>query len=235
MRALENEQTRRRMLGYTPKYQPSLGLWVCADNCVESGSLVSQLNDLSGRGRHFSQASDTKKPARIANARNGHAAISFDGVNDALVTPVLTFAQPLHFFFALSWHLMTSGGGQFIVDGTSHYGCVFHNANDPTIRTYFGAMGPTMAFTSDTWMILDVVLNGASSKVAINGGAQTTGNGGTGSPGGITLGSLAAQSAGNFAQYLLGEFVATTTELTGAARLQMCAYLAAKWGIPLAA
>lgn len=234
MRALENEQTRRRMLGYSPRYDANIGLWVCADNCVEFGGLVSQLNDMSGYGRHFTQSVDSYKPTLIRNARNGHAGIQADGVNDYLLLPAATgLVQPLHHFFALSWTYVSSKI-QNILDGTTNNGAsIFQPAGAQKIGSCFGGTYPSPLTLPSGYFILDVVENNASSKMAINGGTQSAGGSGTVNPGGLVLFGNSALGC-NCAATLL-EYTAFTAELTSTARLQELARLSTKWAIPLAA
>lgn len=234
MRALENEQTRRRMLGYTPRFESSLGLWVCADNVVASGSLVSQLADMSGYGRNFSQSSDAKKPTRIANARNGHAVIDFNGTSQYLTTGAVSFPAPMHLFFAVKLRPNNNANPHRLIDQTvagSPTALIYTDAT--SIYLNDGNVAPTLTgLTPSTWMILDVVRNSTASKIAKNGGEQTVGNSGTNSMNGILLGAY-ANLGDYFGNFQLGELIVFSAEKTGTARSRVCAYLSSKWGIPL--
>lgn len=70
---------------WSPLTIAGLTIWLRADAVtLGTGSEVAQMNDLSGFGRHFTQATTTKRPLLIASdARfNGQPTVDFDGVDD---------------------------------------------------------------------------------------------------------------------------------------------------------
>lgn len=220
--------------GYRPTFVSSLGLWICGDNVVaDSSNRISQATDLGPFARHFTQSTDGYKPLRVLNARNGHAAIVSDGVDDYLrLAASAGLVQPMHYFFALSWTYVSTKT-QNLLDGTTTNGAsIFQPAAAQKIGSCFGGTYPTPLTLPSGYFILDVVENNASSKMAINGGTQSTGGSGTNNPGGLILFANGAYGAPCAASLL--EFTAFTAELTGAARLQELARLSTKWAIPLA-
>jgi hypothetical protein len=71
----------------------SLALWLDADDASTltlNGSTVSQWNDKSGNARHVSQATAANQPTLTASGLNGKPVVTFDGVNDRLVTASTT-------------------------------------------------------------------------------------------------------------------------------------------------
>lgn len=70
--------------GFSPMGLPGLALWLDAalSPATESGGAIVQLDDLSGNGRHASQATAARRPAR--SAVGGRVTILFDGVDDHL-------------------------------------------------------------------------------------------------------------------------------------------------------
>jgi hypothetical protein len=50
----------------------------------DTGSDTSQWDDISGNGRHATQATSGNRPSIVANVRNGRQVRRFDGVNDQL-------------------------------------------------------------------------------------------------------------------------------------------------------
>jgi len=67
----------------------ALALWLDADDASTitlNGSTVSQWNDKSGNARHASQATAANQPARTLNGLGGRTVLTFDGVDDRLVT-----------------------------------------------------------------------------------------------------------------------------------------------------
>jgi hypothetical protein len=73
---------------WTPVQLPNLQLWLDAADASTitlNGSSVSQWDDKSGNGRHFSQTADaTHQPAYVTSGINGRGSIGFDGINDRL-------------------------------------------------------------------------------------------------------------------------------------------------------
>ena len=75
--------------GFDPKSIANLSVWYDASDATTitlNGSNVSQWNDKSGNGYHASQSTSANQPAYVTNDRNGRPVVSFDGVNDSLVT-----------------------------------------------------------------------------------------------------------------------------------------------------
>lgn len=62
-------------------------LWLDASDAstiTHSGGAVSQINDKSGNGRHFTQGTSANQPRIDTHTQNGLAVLDFDGVNDRL-------------------------------------------------------------------------------------------------------------------------------------------------------
>lgn len=79
-------RTRLPKLGFLPTEFSGLALWLdAADTATitESSGAVSQWDDKSGNGRHFTQATGANQPATGTNTRNGLNVISFV-TNDSL-------------------------------------------------------------------------------------------------------------------------------------------------------
>ena len=59
----------------------AVGWWDASDitSITQSGNLVSQWNDKSGGGRHFTQATEAAKPRINQAVRSGHAVLTFEG------------------------------------------------------------------------------------------------------------------------------------------------------------
>lgn len=63
-------------------------LWIDASDAstiTQSSGSVSQINDKSGNGRHFTQATGTLQPRIDTVTQNGLAVLDFDGSNDRLM------------------------------------------------------------------------------------------------------------------------------------------------------
>jgi hypothetical protein len=78
---------------FNPKQVSGLVLWVNAANVIKDGSNnVSQMTDLSGGGKHLTQATLLNQPLFVPAALNNRAVIRTDGVNDSLVSPAMGFS-----------------------------------------------------------------------------------------------------------------------------------------------
>lgn len=75
---------------FTPSSLTGLVLWVQADSLVDdglaSGSSVSIWGDDSSVGNNMLQATVANQPLLRTNVVNGHSTVSFDGVNDQMVS-----------------------------------------------------------------------------------------------------------------------------------------------------
>ena len=78
---------RSRASGFNPKSIAGLALWLDASDASTitlNGATVSQWRDKSGNARHLSEATANNQPTM--STLNGRGALSFDGVNDRLIT-----------------------------------------------------------------------------------------------------------------------------------------------------
>lgn len=68
---------------FTPLKLPNLEQWFDADQMGGvDGQPLATIPDLSGKGKHAPQITQSKQGIWIANAQNGHAALRVDGVDD---------------------------------------------------------------------------------------------------------------------------------------------------------
>lgn len=73
---------------FSPNKIDGLSLWLDASDVgtiIEVGGFVSQWSDKSGNGNHATQTTGSQQPATGANTINGLNAITYDGMNDALI------------------------------------------------------------------------------------------------------------------------------------------------------
>lgn len=82
--------------GFNPKSIAGLEAWydasVASSITIETG--VKQWSDLSGKGRHLTQAVTNNQPAYNSVTLNGKPTVTFDGANDRMITTA-TFSIPL--------------------------------------------------------------------------------------------------------------------------------------------
>lgn len=181
---------------------------------------VSGQADQSGVGRHLLQATAAKQMLCVAPGVNLQPVVRGDGVDDFLQTTLFSVAQPWHFFIVFKTRTLGAPyPGQSVVFGSQNGLNVFC-LDDTTPRTVFttdtaNLIGPASAIANGAFADMNVVANGASSKMrslGIQVGAGQTG-----------------------AQPLTGLTVAALFDGTGANAIDvaMCALYSAE--VPLAA
>lgn len=91
-----NARLLRPSRSFTPRSIPGLVLWMDVTNASSltfNGSNVSQANDLSGFGRHFTQSTGANQPSYSATAMNGRPAIQFTSSITNLMNSTATIAD----------------------------------------------------------------------------------------------------------------------------------------------
>lgn len=108
---------------FSPLAVSGLGIWLDADDAstIMIATGVSQWNDKSGNGRHFSQASTTKQPSYQTAAINGRNVVRADGTNDGMQSAIgLSLSQNVAgmtiFACRLTRSSPTSGENLFKID-----------------------------------------------------------------------------------------------------------------------
>jgi hypothetical protein len=241
--AMNNRLLRPRANGFSPKQIAGLELWfdasVSSSVTLNSGN-VSQLDDLSGKGRHLEQGTAANQPSYVTAGQNGKNTIDFGASGGKYLLQSLasavTLSQPLAFFWA--YKTGASGSGVYTitdvknaaVDGTGRI-ATFGNA-ETEIRFFAGANNAT-AVNTNAWNVASCVFNGASSVRRVNTTTPTTINTGTQSYSDrLVLGAnhgFAAFHKGSF-----GELVIYSGNMTDSASVALLNYLGKKWGVTLA-
>ncbi|MFM6022262.1 MAG: hypothetical protein ACKPER_04955, partial [Dolichospermum sp.] len=192
--------TRLVVLGkklWTPA-QMSTALWLDAadsSTIILNGSTVSQWNDKSGNGRNAIQATATNQPAYTANGLNGKPVLTFDGINDFLVSSTGTYGPNVSIFAVarqdggISYQRLLN----FRIDQFAFFGSL--NGN---FATFFGNNGwndttantPSIAVTSAR--VLGVVnpTSGSAATPYVDGIAQNTKTGTMGISNGVDIGAI---------------------------------------------
>lgn len=226
--------------GFSPLiFSPAL--WLKADAgtlqtvggsaATADGDPVGQLLDQSGNGHHVSQATSTKRGTLKTGIQNGLPAIRFDGVDDFLQSAAFTLAQPWTLVIACRWLRALAGAGEYAVDGLAlNSAAFFRDQTTGAQTTYAGAFGPTVTAGATTAAIYALVWNGVSTTLQYNGNAANTGNAGTGTPGGITIG-IGADGSQVPANVDCFEVLAFGSALAAGDRTSLINYLNGRWGI----
>jgi hypothetical protein len=187
---------------------------------------VSQWNDISGNGRHLTQATGASQPTY--NAGSGFPYLQFDGTDDFMKTGSFTQSQPISVYFV--GQQVTWTNTDIFWDGLAA-GCqAFQNGSTPNIGINAGStLGSVSSLAVGANGILCAVFNGASSSLRHNRNSAITGAAGAGNPDGFTLGSTRVPSA--YGNIRVSAFAAFSVAHTTAEQDNIIAGLGAEWGI----
>lgn len=226
---------------WTPR-EITTALWLDADSpssITLNGATVSQWNDLSGNGRHATQATAASQPTYTASAINSKPAMTFDGSNDSMTSSTGSYGPDISIYAVTS---LTSGIDykRLINIGTTDTNGFFGTggAGQTFFATFFGnpAIGwnDTSANTPNVSLLgknaVVGVVNGANVATPyVDGTAQNTKNGAMATATGVVLGEQPT-TAGQFWSGPVGEIVITNYALSTVDRQKLEGYLAWKWG-----
>ena len=199
-----------------------------ADFTFSSGSIVSQWNDLSGNGRHFT-SSGTPEPTRTGT-QNGRPTVVFDGVNDYMVTAAwAAISQPTTIVTVAQFDSIANPS-HYLYDGlgTSNRHAIISGTGYGTINHFAGIEAQAGAKDLN-WHIFAVEYNGASTRVRIDGGAASTIDVGTQTLTGLTLASrfsIGDRLNGEVAHLFLKNAALSLADLNS-----LGSYLGGRWGV----
>ena len=223
-----DRQTGRVPIGFLPSRIPNQKIW-CRYNrgITVTGSGVSQWDDASGNGNHLKQGTDANRMTKEADG-----SILGNGVDQFLKADAFTWNQPEEIFILvkqLTWTALDT-----IFDGnTLNSGKLRQdNISTPRIESYAGAaVGPNTNMPLNTYRVLMIVFNGASSLIQANKLTPVTGNAGAANMGGLTLG--ASGTPDRHSNIQVKEIIGYGATLSAAERLQNINYLARVGGLSI--
>jgi hypothetical protein len=221
--SLGNMLSRGGRVAFNP-LSLSPALWLS-----DTGTNAAQWNDLSGNGRHATQAIGASQPAIIANALNGRQVRRFDGVNDEMRS-LFALNQPMTAIVAYRSNNTTAAQ---VVIGNQLTGAnlMVHRAGaSATAGLNMGVLYAPLGSTANA-NIFCTIANGANSQVFRNGVLAGTGNAGSNNAAFFSIGSngaLAAYFNGDIAEVLV--FPAA---LSAENRRRIEGYLSVKYNIAL--
>lgn len=148
---------------------------------------VGYVSDLSGNGRHLltvasngTQVNASRPQLRLA-ARNGRAALSFDGVNDYITHNSLpTGGTDVHVFVVTSWTV--DGNVRAIVDNDHGNTGGFVIQSIAGVPTHFGLSssgsnaGAASLVANGQWRVLSGHTSSSANSIRTNGGTLVTQN-----------------------------------------------------------
>ena len=205
---------------FLPSDLAGLKLWCKFNSGITvTGAGVSQWDDVSGNGNHLKQGTDTNRPSKESDG-----SILFDGVDNFLKADAFTLVQPETVYF-LGKQVTWTSADRFFDGNTDDTGGINQNPTTPKLRVNAGiAFDDDGTMAVDTYAIISVIFNGASSSIQTNYATIVTGNAGAGDMGGFTLGSRPSVTLVSNIQ--VKEIAVFNTAHDAVTRLQMIAYLA---------
>lgn len=150
---------------------------------LTDGNTVAQVDDASGNSRHATQGSAGFRPTYETNELNGHAILRFTG--DSMSTPAFTRNQP-HTVVAVAKYRGAYSANAGLCDGHTAFSAYLHRSGSTSMQGYAGS-GLVVATTPQAYHIYVWVVNGASSRLVIDG-TTTSGTSGATNASGMRLG-----------------------------------------------
>ena len=178
---------------FTPKKISGLLAWYDPSDLSsvtkDGSNLVSQISDKSGNGIQLAQPTALNKPVWQSDG-----SILFDGVNSYLRNTTANIPQP--FTILLVYKNVTWASGRGILTGDATNLCGVRQQGSPPNEHKFMAptlIGDNASMALNTYEILTMQFNGASSSFQFNNKTATTGN-----PGANGLGALVIGARGDY-------------------------------------
>lgn len=189
---------------------------------------VGRLIDKSGRGNHAVQAVADARPV-LRRGASGRLYLEFDGVDDRLVSGAIAFGAVTDRVSAIR-QLGWTTADLIFQSHASDYGLLQQAGASPGLRLYSGVAGPSsLALAVGADGLIAERFDGAGSRIAINGGAATTGNAGTGLANMISVGGrVSGSGASNIRFYGV---VMIGRALNDAETLRLTRFMARRAGI----
>ena len=161
----------------------------------DGSNRISKWADKLGSGNDLTQTTDTRKPTITVNG------VKFSGGaspnNQFMLTAAIaSLDQPTMIYIVMKHITWTNGDS--IIDGLStNTGRLMQYTSTPNIAAYAGGSVVLDGnLTLDTFAVIRVLFNGASSKLIVNANTPTTGNFGTNNMLGIIMGAYDTNGGG---------------------------------------
>lgn len=208
---------------------PDLAIWLDANDgstvTLRDSQYVTTWADNSGNGINASQATAANQPEYVTSGTR--PLVRFNGTSHYLTAALGTLTQPTTIFYAGSFGNKTGG---VMLDGTGSTNRQVIGAGTATtadVVMWSGSVGPSWGNMPQSFGVYTAVFNGASSSARKDGVQVNTGNPGSNSIQGLTLG--ARFSAARFLDGDVGELLIYDRLLNATEIGQVETYLMNKW------
>lgn len=241
---------RPRQTGFNPRSIATLAGWWDASVVSSLAQLstgetavsadsdpVGYWADLSGNGRNLTQSTTNNRPFYKPGVLNGKPVIDFDGSNDSMLAS-FTLAQPITYFLVYRYDATISTGNPRVMDGATGNTMSFFGSTSSTLMGLFAGSSADPLISMDqrtSFSITEIEANGASTAIRLNGasvGFASSNSIGSSAPNGIRLGAFSASVA--FGDVSFAEVLIYSSVLAADSARRVRAYLATKYGIPVA-
>jgi hypothetical protein len=163
--------------GHTP------GWFIYTDSVVQAGNAVRRWGDYLNSTHDLLQTTGSKQPIV------GASGITFDGTDDYMQTATFTYAQPEMVYAVME--VVSESASDVYFDGyTSFSGAFMKHLGDPGVdKLHAGTpLQIDNGINTSAFHIVRILFDGGSSKFILDSGTPVTGDAGSASMSGITLG-----------------------------------------------
>lgn len=161
------------------------------------GASVARIDGLKN-GNNLTQGTSSRRPVR--HLSNGQWYLTLDGADDYLFGS-FTLNQPATRISAVQQVAWVSNA-RIYDGGVFNAGALFQFSASPTVALFAGSQIQSSSLAVATTAIVTEIINGSSSKLAVNNGSYVTGAIGASNPAGLTIAASGAQSGTNIASVL---------------------------------
>lgn len=218
---------------FLPSNLYSNKVWL--DATQQAVGTVSSWADQSGNSNNALQATGANQPTCTANLQNGRNGLVFNGTTTYLATNSFTaLAQP-NVLFVVSQLTSPATTANYAVDGiaSGNRNADFLLGDGSVYQMFAGSVLATASASNTSAHIKPLVFNGSSSTYSLDNALLVTGNAGTNTITGLTIGSRWDQQAASFFHGNIYEVIQYNRLLSSAEIIAVNRYLSQKWGITI--
>lgn len=235
---------------FSPLSVTGCRLWLDAndDSTLTAATAVSSWSDKSGNGTNFTQGTVARYPTKNPNFSNGKQALYFGGTPGTSTTQMLqntslNWSGAQYSILAVAKQdSVARGGYTYVMSGEYPYNaCTLFVGTTPnnTYATFTGNIAtwndtnPNVPNTNiaNVMALMGMTVSGSTMTPYLNGTAQTTKVGTTGTISGVGIGDVIGGNTGQVWGGHIAEILVYNSALTTTARQQLEGYLAWKWGM----
>ncbi len=198
-----------------------------SSNYILTDGAVSQWTDLSGNGRHLTQATSSRRPTVKVAEKNGLNVIYFDGGAKGLVTSSLTLSNPITIFVVVKMYSLNSY--TTIYDGVNNNEANLAGNSGGNIQLYTQGFVGGMSASTNTWYRLTHVMNAGSSFDRRNDTVISSWSDDTVTMGGLRIGE--GDGGGENGNMDIAEVIVYNRALTTSEINTVNSFLSSVWGI----